>query len=127
MKSIVLIFDKEPILKFIAADYHRVGVLELQTDERMVITCRNGYFIFNIDPHAIEEFDASELEIIHASIRSPRFVHLEFTDENTVELALSELRPQGLVLVDNDHGLISSLIEIKRRIETNENWLTAPC
>jgi ABC-type lipopolysaccharide export system ATPase subunit len=128
MRSAVLIFERTPSLEHLAKDYVHVGDVDLQSEMRLVVFCGAEHFSLNKerDGHDLmNQFEPEESEFIRAVTTSPCFVLLEFTSEQVANLAIVDMKPQGQVLVDNDHGLLCTLDEIRRRVRLHESWCMA--
>jgi hypothetical protein len=124
MKSVILISDRPVDLRKIAEDYESLGSVDAQSSLRLVIEGNWGWFAFNLEADLEDEIGEAEVTTIRQSINNPSYVQLEFSSACAVNIAISKFIPRGLILVDNDHGMLWSLEEVKRRIETNEDWLS---
>lgn len=124
MKSVILISDSPVDLRKIAEDYESFGSVDAQTSLRLVIEGNWGWFAFNLETNLEDEINDAELTTFRHFINNPSYIQLEFSSVCAVNVAISKFTPRGLILVDNDHGMICSLEEVKRRIESYEDWLS---
>lgn len=102
-------------------DSDRVG---LQSASRLVVAGDWGWFAFDADQKVGSEFEEADIEKFRAAIATPFFLLLEYSTTDAAERAISSL-PSDDFLIDNDHGLVLPVAEVRRRIQSRENWQTA--
>lgn len=83
-----------------------------------------GFFTFIPDPSVGLAFSDQQLALIRQVLPEPHFTILRFRRVADAEAAVSALVPTGPVLIDNDHGLLLSLDEVKHRIAQGEEWIS---
>lgn len=126
MFSFVIISNNPDIADFIKDSFLSIGELYFESDDRIVVRDKNDDWIaFQpiLDPS--DDYELDELEAIREKIHNPKFYLMEgrvseFKIENRFFAALKIF---DNTIVDNDHGAILNLQEIKDRIELGMEWL----
>lgn len=125
MQSVIIITEKSLDLSALLDAYRVTGHVDLQSAHRLVVEGSWGWFAFNRDNTLEDEFDESELKKLKNFMQSLSFVQLEFSDSRAADIAALRLPIEGTVMIDNDHGLVAPIEEIRRRIQEGNNWISA--
>jgi hypothetical protein len=126
MKSVILISDPPLNLATLEKVYQGIAQANRQSSERLVLQGPFGWFAFEIDQALAKDFDDEGLMKVRSLIDNPSFTQLLYSSAEAADLAVSLLPSIGTILIDNDHGLIAELEEIKRRIREGSEWQTLP-
>ncbi|MEN9470399.1 MAG: hypothetical protein RL630_2132 [Verrucomicrobiota bacterium] len=78
MKSILLISDTLLDLAALGASYSPVGIVDIQSQQRIVVEGAWGWFALNQEPEAEAEMDEVELAQIRRSFTTPFSSNLNF-------------------------------------------------
>jgi hypothetical protein len=97
----------------------------MPSSQRLVIEGDCGWFAFNLGEPPLADFDEAELARITAKITRPCFAQLEYSNGTAANFAITLFPGGGSTLVDNDHGLIAPIEEIRKRIDEGSEWQTA--
>jgi hypothetical protein len=122
MRSVVVITNQPLDIHTLADAYKTSGHVDIQSDERLVIEGEWGWFAFNRDKVLEEEFDEAELDELRRQVDAPSFAQLEYSNSRAADIAILGLPVNGTTLIDNDHGLIAPVGEIRRRIQEGAGW-----
>jgi hypothetical protein len=122
MKSITIITDTPLELAALAESYKYAGQVRTESGKRMIVEGDWGWFAFAIDEPPIDDFEASELHEVKSRISRPSFSLLEFRNTASAEIAILGLPSGREIVIDNDHGLIVPIEEIRRRIREGSEW-----
>jgi len=127
MRSIIIVTEKPLDLSKLDAAYKADGETSLQAPDRLVVEGGWGWFALNRENAIEEEFDKSELEALRERIQVPTlsFAQLEFSNPRAGGIAVLGLPIDDKIIIDNDHGLISPIEEVKKRIRQGEDWFSA--
>jgi hypothetical protein len=125
MKSILLISDTLLDLAALGASYSPVGIVDIQSQQRLVVEGEWGWFALNQEPEAEAELDEVELAQIRRSFTTPFYIQLEFSSPRAVDVAVSNFTAEVPLLVDNDFGLIRPIDEVRASIAAGKSWLTS--
>jgi len=117
----------------IAADVHQVfstlGVPKQEPGGRFVVESasgmKDGWIAFQPIIDIQHDYDANELVEIGKKIKNPSFFLIEGRN-GTVNFSnkfILGFNPVGKVMIDNDHGIIAELLDIKEKIRSGEDWL----
>lgn len=85
----------------------------------------DGWIAFEPMGSVEYDFEIDELDEINRRVENPLFYLIEGRN-GVVSFSnrfIQEFDPLGKVLIDNDHGMIEDLIDVKRRIKSGEDWL----
>lgn len=124
MRSVILLSAEPLNLAGLASVYSDLGSVDLQSSERVVVEGEWGWFGIEIEERLAEEFCESELLLVREMVASPVFSSLEYSSSKAADLAVERL-PSPL-WVDNDHGMICPIEEIKMRIQQGLEWQSSP-
>ena len=127
MRSVIIITEKALDLNKLADAYRTSGQVDLQSAERLVVEGSWGWFAFNRENTLEEEFDEFELARIRQKMRALSFAQLEFSDSRAADIAVLGLPVDDKIMIDNDHGLIAPIGEIRRRVQEAQDWISAGC
>lgn len=125
MKSVAIISDNTLDLAALAEIYTTQGRVDMPSKKRLVVEGAWGWFAMNLGEPPLEDFDESELAQVKTKIARPCFAQLEYSTGPAADAAITLLPSNGFTLIDNDHGLIAPLEEIRRRISEGSAWQTA--
>ena len=125
MKAITIISAKPIDLTTLSNGCREIGTVDLR-QKRFVVEGEWGWFAVEQDQRINESFDGSQARRLRALVGEPNFALLEYINDRAAELAIDLLSLDDDIFIDNDHGLVASLGEIRRRIRAGENWQTAP-
>lgn len=62
------------------------------------------------------------MERVLYSVDTPHFAQLTYDNTQAANLAIKLLPEMGTILVDNDHGLLAKIQEIRLRIQAGSPW-----
>jgi hypothetical protein len=129
MQWITLISGAPLDLAAIARACRTIGHIQLEaTPPRLTVegtgqSLARGFFTFIPDASVGLAFPDHQLALIRQVLPVPHYTILRFRRPADAEAAIAALTPSGPVLIDNDHGLLLSLDEVKHRIAQGESWL----
>jgi len=105
--------------------YGDIGSTNLQSPKRLVVEGDWGWFAIGIDDELEVEFSDTELARIAQLIAEPVFAQLEYSDSSAADLAI-ELMPAAVeTLIDNDHGMLRPIGEVRDLIRAGMEWQTS--
>lgn len=86
---------------------------------------QDGWIAFQPIEDAQYDYEKDELHEIKKVVENPSFYLIEGRDgrENFSNEFIKNFDCQGEVLIDNDHGMISGLMTVKKYIELGKDWL----
>ncbi len=129
MFSFLIISNIDDISVNVYQAFSKIGVPEKQMAGRFVVEdlngMKDGWIAFQPIENTQYDYEIEELEEIKKKIANPSFYLIEGRN-GTVNFSnrfIQEFNPSGNVLIDNDHGMIVGLMEVKKRIESGEDWL----
>lgn len=133
MKSFILIWDRMLDMPDLAARFAGKGAVILEPAGRLVVEGDWGWFDIASDPFVLDECEFADLENIQkwmgkdmlALMDEALFWGVSFRTEESAEIAIMGLPVSDTLLVDNDHGLIVPISDIRSRIERRESWIWA--
>jgi hypothetical protein len=127
MKSVILVSASPFDLDAFADAFRPIGRIhcDRHSESRIVIELDRGWFDVECDQSIRNEFGDAELAKLSQSIRNPVFAGMSYSSEHVADMAINILPLAPAVLVDNDHGLVLSVEEIRRRIQSGRGWQTA--
>jgi hypothetical protein len=130
MQWITLITGEPLDLAAIARACRTIGHLQLETSPpRLTVDGTGqepsrGFFTFIPDSSVGLAFSDQQLALIRQVLPEPHFTIVRFRRTADAEAAISAIVSSGPVLIDNDHGLLLSLDEVKHRIAMGEEWIS---
>ena len=129
MFTFLIISDFDRIAENVYQVFTEIGTPRYETNGRLLIESstgmEGGWIAFQPIENIQDDYEMDELAAIKGRIRNPSFFLIEGRDgEDKFSTAfIRKFCPPGRVLIDNDHGVIADLVEIKERIESGTNWL----
>jgi hypothetical protein len=124
-KSVILISIRPLDLVEFGRACESSGRVDCQSDHRLVVEGDWGWFALDVDQSLRNDFDDTELAKVRQLIREPIFGELSYSDNRVVDLSIKLLPLADDVLVDNDHGVVLPVGEIRRRIKSGREWQVA--
>ena len=129
MFSFIVISDADRLYASVYKVFCAVGTPEEVLDGRLQVESatgmKDGWIAFQPIKDIQYDYEADELEEIKKKISDPSFYLIEGRNGvvNLCNKFIQEFNPSGKVLIDNDHGMITSLEEVKGKIKLGEDWL----
>jgi hypothetical protein len=123
-ESVILISDKPFNLAAFGKACEANGRAYLQSDRRLVVEGDWGWFALDCDQSLRADFDDEELAMLGRLIREPIFGQLSYRPNHAADMAIKLLPLGDSVLVDNDHGLVLPVGEVRQRIQSGCEWQT---
>jgi hypothetical protein len=131
MKSVIII-TKDPLdFDHIAPNFEGYGHVDKVKDclaaaegpeNSLVVDGPDGWFSLSIYETLINSFDESQREVFSRAF-SPYFLaFLEFSTIAVVNIAINQIDIPVDSLVDNDHGLVTTIGEIRNLIRRSVPW-----
>ncbi|RVU05272.1 hypothetical protein EOS93_31100 [Rhizobium sp. RMa-01] len=124
MKSVVMMFTAEPDLSRIAEAYGDIGSTDLQSPGRLVVEGDWGWFAVGIDRDLEGEFSDLERARIARLVAEPVYAQLEYSNSAAADLAIKLMPATAETLIDNDHGMLRSIAEVRDLICRGIKWQT---
>jgi hypothetical protein len=86
---------------------------------------KNGWIAFQPIEDVQFDYEMEEIEKIREIIENPSFYLIEGRNGeiNFANHFIEKFNHPGKILIDNDHGLIADLNQIKRKIKLGKDWL----
>jgi hypothetical protein len=98
------------------------GTVSLESETRVVVEGDWGWFAIGTDTEIEGELSESERARIIEIICRPLFAQLEYNTSAAADLAVELLpSPEG-TLIDNDHGMVLPIEQVRWRILTGIEW-----
>jgi hypothetical protein len=97
-----------------------------QCNERLVTEQGSHWLAARRCDEIQSEYDEAEMEIIRPAYPEPSFVVVEGRGLKLANRMFLEVDDDLDFLIDNDHGLICPVAEIKRRISEGRSWFYDP-
>jgi hypothetical protein len=94
-----------------------------QTNDRLVAEEGNQWLGARRCDAIGEEYDDAEMDVIRPFFSKPSFVVVEGRGLGLVNRMFLGVDDGLSFLVDNDHGLICPVAEIKRRVNEGRSWI----
>jgi len=127
--TFIIIADKKFVLSDALAALNKVGRIEYETPNRIVVRNNESkdWLAFELNQDIKNDYESDELEKIIKFIPEPVFALVEGRIEeiNMADNFIVRLESKPNIMIDNNHGLIVDLDSIKHRIQNNEEWLYA--
>ena len=129
MFTFLIISETKNISTNIYQAFSKIGVPEQESGGRFIVESPNGmkdgWIAFQPIIDIQHDYEADELAEIEKKVKNPSFFLIEgrngtinFSDKFILEFNLA-----GKTMIDNDHGIISELSDIKDKIRSGEDWL----
>ena len=123
MMSVILISDSAFDFEGLAVLYSSLGRVVAFGNGGFRVYGVWGWFSFEEDEYVEGEYEPAELARVRDTFQQPFFAMLQHSTDEAVVIALSNLVVNQSILVDNDHGLLLKLEEVKKRIWDGREWL----
>ncbi len=129
MFSFLIISNIENLSDNVYQVFSQIGAAKKESEGRLIVESsagmKDGWIAFQPIENIQYDYEIDELEKIKNQIKNPSFYLIEGRN-GIVDFSnnfIQKFNPLGNVLIDNDHGMIVKLVEIKRKIELKEDWL----
>ena len=122
MKSAVLITHDRLNLDQVAHDFNCYGVVYKTEENRLVVELPNGWFFLRVDVSLLNVYDEDELHLVRQTFSVFFMSYLGFSTIEAANIALTHINIPRDSLVDNDHGSISSIDDIRGLILRSIDW-----
>jgi hypothetical protein len=83
-----------------------------------------GWFAIGIDDEVEGEYSDTERTRITQIIPDPVFSQLEYSGSRAADLAIRFMPASADTLIDNDHGLLRPIGEVRELIQAGVEWQT---
>ena len=108
--------------------FRQIGEIEYNTEGFMVTHLNdetNGWIGYLSSLNIVDDYDSNEMAQLKKLIPSPKFFLIEGSDRRVKfsDLFLMNFHSSSLVLIDNDHGIITGIEWYKHRALAKKNWL----
>ena len=122
MQSVIIITAAPLDLDAIIAGARRIGVIELHSQVQLAVKGDWGHFILDVYDSIADDYEPEALQRVRTLIREPHFAQLMYREAAALD--------QGVLLlpecwIDNDHGLLAPIEDIRARIARGEDWRRA--
>jgi len=124
MRSVIVIFADEPDFKYMADVYGKFGSVSLQSSKHLIVEGEWGWFAIEIDPHLEQEFSDEERGKIEPTIPKPIYAQLQYSSSSGADLAINLMPATDETMIDNDHGEIRFIGEVRNLISAGIEWQT---
>jgi hypothetical protein len=125
MKSIIIISSGLPDLTLLSEAYSQFGTPHLQAKNRLVVEGDWGWFAISIDSEIEVEFSDVERERVDQLIAGSVYAQLEYSTATAADLALQFMPTVAETLIDNDHGMLRPIAEVRELIRAGIEWKTS--
>jgi hypothetical protein len=98
------------------------GTVSLESETRVVVEGDWGWLAIGTDTEVEGELSESERARITEIIRRPFFAQLEYNTSAAADLAIRLLPSPESTLIDNDHGMLLPIEQVRWRIQTGIEW-----
>jgi hypothetical protein len=122
MRGFVVISDRILEQQELQNLYNHIGRTDLISPDRLVVEGEWGHFFFTANASLREAFDDEELTRIRGNVYDLHFYSVDFSTLLAANKAVTCLPSAAMILIDNDHGLIASIKEVRRRIGAGIDW-----
>lgn len=132
MFTFLIISDFDRIADNVYQVFTAIGSPRNETNGRIVVESprgmEGGWIAFQPIENVQYDYEVDELEAIKSRIKNPSFFLIEGRDgEGKFSAAfIQKFCSPGTVLIDNDHGVIADLVDIKEKVESGMDWLHLP-
>ena len=127
--SFLIISDFDRIYAGVYQAFCAIGTPKEELGGRLLVESvsgmKDGWIAFQPIENIQYDYEIDELEAIKKRIANPSFYLIEGRN-GAVDFCnkfIQEFYPSGKVLIDNDHGMIAGLEEVKEKIKLGEDWL----
>lgn len=126
MFSFLIISGNSSIFYLVRSALSKIGQVSPEADGRIVARDENGDWIaFQPILNISDDYEEGEMGAVLKMIENPSFYLIEgrWSESRLENKLLIELNDCGSVAIDNDHGAILSLHDVKERIDSGVEWL----
>ncbi len=121
MESVIIVapflYDDE-----LRSRFERVAGVVAQTADGLVVTNGSSRVYLVRNEGVRDEYEPEELAAVTASIASPVFYSIDFSDIDLCKRVLEAIADDPMLLVDNDHGMVLPGPEFVRALRTRPGW-----
>lgn len=104
--------------------YSGIGSAYLQSPKRLVVEGDWGWFAIGIDDEIAGELSDIERAEIARLVPEPIYLQLEYSTSEAADLAIKLMPAATDMLIDNDHGMLRPIEEVRGRIQAGMEWQT---
>lgn len=104
--------------------YGDIGSTKMQSPTRLVVEGTWGWFAIALDRELEAEFSDNERARITKLIAKPVYAQLEYSNSSAADLAIELMPVAAATLIDNDHGMLRSIEEVRDLIRAGMEWQT---
>lgn len=129
MFSFIVISDVDRLYASVFQAFCAIGTPEEVQNGRLQVEVesemKNGWIAFQPIDNVGFDYEVDEIKEIRKIIADPYFYLIEGRNGvvNVCDLFINEFCPSGEVLIDNDHGMIVGLEEVKEKARLGEDWI----
>lgn len=122
MMSAILISEKKLLLDHLFNNIGGKWNVRLHDESELFAEKADEWFMVEYDENLISLYEDEERASINNFGSFPFFYHLGYNSYEAANVAIMTIQPPGPMLVDNDHGLITRLEDIRQAIESGIAW-----
>jgi len=129
MFTFILISNAGNIFSTVHQTFSEIGSPKNEAGGRIFVETSNGmkdgWIAFQPIENIQYDYESKEIEYINNLIKNPSYYLIEGRNGNinTSNIFIKKISPLGETLIDNDHGMIVDLAEVKRHVESEKDWL----
>jgi len=129
MFSFIVISDLDNIFDRVFQAFSQIGSPRREAGGRLIVESsegmKDGWIAFQPIESIQYDYEVDELKKIKHTISNPSFYLIEGRNGvvNFSNNFIQKLNPSGIILIDNDHGVIADLLEVKEKIKSGKDWL----
>lgn len=125
MYTFIIIFNSAENIEYVNLFPENMkSFVRKEDDGRLILENKNDWIAINEVPYLLNDYDEKELEFIRSQgFVKPVFLLVEGKGEDFVNYFVTNINNSLNLLIDNDHGVVRSIKEIKSLIETGYNWI----
>lgn len=124
MKSVIVISAGQLDTNGLVEVYADIGSTTLGSPKRIVVEGDWGWFAIGIDDEAAEEFSDIDRAKIAQLLHEPVYAQLEYSTSLAADMAVKLMTVTTDMLIDNDHGMLRPIEEVRGLILTGMEWQT---
>lgn len=124
MNSVILISSTVVDLGHMLESYGELGSAYLQSPDRLVVEGDWGWFAIGIEEALQVQYSDEERERIASFFTNPCYAYIEYGSVSAVDMAINLMPVKDEMLIDNDHGMILPIEEVRSLIQSNVEWQT---
>lgn len=123
MRTIFLICDKPVDVDLLADDLSCLGAVSISRNQ-LVVEGSSGRLYVRAGDDISNEYEDSQLNLIKCKIVNPTFVEFSSNNPSLIDSAIMQIHRFGGSLLDNDHGIITTIEDVKKKIVDGIEWQT---